>query len=50
MRANLSFINITKDIGDDELIKIIKQYPDSTIWCDKDFMDRVNELKEQIDR
>ncbi|GAA0102438.1 hypothetical protein UT300012_31530 [Paraclostridium bifermentans] len=45
MRSNLSFINITKDITDDELIKIIKKYPDSPIWCDKGFMDRVSKLK-----
>ncbi|CEQ01613.1 Uncharacterised protein [[Clostridium] sordellii] len=41
MRANLSFINITKEINDNELMKIIKRYPDSPIWCDKDFMNRV---------
>lgn len=49
MRNNLSFINIKRDINDNELIKIIKQYPDSPIWGDEEFVERVNRLKSKIE-
>lgn len=49
MRSNLNFINITSDISDANLIELIRKYPDSPILCDKEFMNRVNELKSKIE-
>lgn len=46
MRANFRFINIKEEIKDDELIEIIKQYPNAPIFGDKNFLDRINKLKQ----
>lgn len=45
----ISFITIRKDISDSELIKVIKQYPDSPIWGFKEFVERVNVLKSKME-